>query len=234
MNPQQAGVSEPDQSGSKSSRNIFIEIILTVLLIAALVFGGWAFSKMQDYKNNSDKKAAAAVAAAKKTQAAQLQAQFDQQSKSPNKTFTGSPTYGSITFNYPKTWSAYVDTSSSSEPINGYFYPDTVPGTQSKTAYALRVELVSSDYSQIMQQFSSQITQGTVTAKAYVPPKLQGAANVAAGSYLSGQINSQDQTQNGNMLVMKVRDKTLEIYSESTTFAADFNNTVLASLSFAP
>jgi hypothetical protein len=234
MNPQQAGVSEPDHSGSNSSKNILIEIILTVLLIASLVFGGWAFSKMQDYKNNSDKKTAAAVAVANKIQAAQLQAQFDQQSKSPNKTFTGSPTYGSITFNYPKTWSAYVDTSSSSEPINGYFYPDIVPGTQSKTAYALRVELVSSDYSQIMQQFSSQITQGTVTSKAYVPPKLQGTANVAAGSYLSGQINSQDQTQNGNMLVMKVRDKTLEIYSESTTFAADFNNTVLSGLSFAP
>ena len=232
MNPQQAGEQEP--SSSSSTKNILVVIILVILLIASVIFGGWAFSKMQNYKNNSDKISAAAVAAAKKSQTAQLQAQFDEQSKSPNKTFQGSTTYGSITFNYPKTWSAYVDTSSSSEPINGYFYPDVVPGTQDKAAYALRVELLNTDYAQVLQQFSSQITQGTVTAKAYVPPKLQGVSNVVPGTYLSGQVNSQDQTQRGNMLVIKVRDKTLEIYSESDSFAADFNNTVLGSLTFVP
>ena len=209
-------------------------VILVILLIAAIGFGGWAFSKMQDYKNNSDKKAAIAVAEAKKVQAAQLQAQFDEQSKLPTKTYKGSPTYGSITFNYPRTWSAYVDTSSSSEPINGYFHPDVVPGLGDKPAYALRVELVNTDYSQVLQSMANSISQGDVTAKAYVPPKMQGTANVAAGTYLSGHINSQDQTQLGNMLVIKVRDKTLQIYSESASFDSDFNNTVLASLTFVP
>ena len=234
MDVQPDGGPETSVESPGVDRTALIMAVLSVALIAAIIFGGWAFSKMQDYKNNSDKKSAAAVAAAKKTQAAQLQAQFDEQSKLPTKTFQGSPTFGSITFNYPRTWSGYVDSSSSNEPINGYFYPDVVPGTQSKTAYALRVELVSTDYSQVLQQFNSQITQGTATAKAYMPPKLQGVANVVAGTYLTGQVNNQDQTQRGNMVIMKVRDKTLEIYSESTTFAADFNNTVLGSLTFVP
>lgn len=224
MNPQQTG----------GGRRTLVVVVLAILLVASLVFGGWAFSKMQDYKKNSAQKAALAVAQAEADQKTQLQAQFNEQSKSPFKVFQGSPTYGSITFNYPKTWSAYVDTSNSSEPINGYFYPGEVPGIQSKTAYALRVELVDQDYSQILQNFSSQITQGQVTAQAYVPPKLKNTANINAGTYLSGQVNNQDQTQHGYMLVIRVRDKTLQIYTESADFLSDFNNTVLASLTFAP
>lgn len=231
MDSQQEGGEVPE---AKSGNGRLVMVILILLLVVALVFGIWSFSKMQDYKNNSDQKAAAAIAAANKQLTAQLQAQFDEQNKSPNKTFKGSPTYGSIAFNYPKTWSVYIDTSSTSEPINGYFYPDEVPGIQSKTAYALRVELVSNDYSQVLQSFNSQISQGNLTAKAYVPPKLQGVSNVTAGTYLSGQINNADPTQVGNMVVMKVRDKTLEIYSESNNFANDFNNIVLSSLTFAP
>jgi hypothetical protein len=234
MNPQQPGGPVSYNSGSRSGKSVLLTIVLIILLIASLAFGGWAFSQMSHYKNDAGQIAAAAVDKAKKDQAAQLQAQFADQSKSPYKTFQGSSTYGSLSFNYPKTWSAYVDTTNPSEPINGYFYPDSVPGTQSHTAYALRVELVSTDYAQVMQQFSSYISQGKVTAKAYVPTKLQNTANVVAGTLLAGQINTQDLTQNGQMMVIKVRDKTLQISTQASNFGADFNNTVLSSLTFVP
>jgi hypothetical protein len=233
MNPQQPGPVSYN-STSSGAKNILTTIVLVLLLVAALVFGGWAFSKMQHYKNDSQQISAAAVEAAKKVQAAQLQTQFDQQSKSPLKNFHGSPTYGSVSFDYPKTWSAYVDTSNTSEPINAYFHPNEVPGIQSKTAYALRLELLSTDYSQIIQQLSSQIKQGTVTAKAYLPPKLNGVANVQPGTLFSGQTNSSDSTQRGTLLAIKVRDKTLEISTQSNDYLADFSNTILPSLSFAP
>jgi hypothetical protein len=234
MNPQQPSGPVSYSSGSRSGRSVALTIGLALLLIASLAFGFWAFSQMRHYKNDIDQIAAVAVAKAKKDQAAQLQAQFAEQSKSPFKTFQGSPTYGSLTFSYPKTWSGYVDTSSTTEPINGYFSTDTVPGTQSHTAYALRLELVNTDYAQVMQQFNSYITQGTVTARAYVPAKLQGTANVVPGTLLSGQINNQDQTQRGQMLVIKVRDKTLEISTQANNYAADFNNTILSTLTFVP
>lgn len=224
----------PEASGSGGMKKTVLIAVLFILLIASAVFGYQQYSKAKDYQDNTDQKIAAAVAAAKKAQAAQLQADFAEQSKSPNKVFHGSPTYGSVTFSYPKTWSAYVDTTSSSEPINGYFYPDIVPGVQSKSAFALRVELTNNDYSQVMQQFGSKIKQGAVTARAYTPPKMQGAANVAAGTLMSGQINQQDQKQNGTLLAIKVRDKTLEIYTEGADFTKDFTDTVLASLTFAP
>jgi hypothetical protein len=221
-------------SGAGPGRSLLFTVLLAALLVISLVFGGWAFKNMQDYKNNSNKKTTtavnSAVAAAKQAQ----KAQDDQDNKSPNKVFQGSATYGSIRFDYPKTWSGYVDTTSSSEPINAYFHPDVVPGIQSKTAFALRVELLSTDYSQVVQQLSSQIQQGTVTAKAYLPPKLNGVTNVQPGTLFSGQVNSQDNTQRGTLLAIKVRDKTLEISTQSNDYLSDFNNTVLSSLSFAP
>jgi hypothetical protein len=51
---------------------------------------------------------------------------------------------------------------------------------------------------------------------------------------MSGQVNNQDQTQRGTLLAIKVRDKTLQIYTEAADFSKDFNNTVLATLTFAP
>jgi cytoskeletal protein RodZ len=235
MNPEQP--TQPvsyNSSPGAGRKNLLTTVILVLLLVAALGFGGWAFSKMQDYKTNSDKKAALAVAQAEASQKLRLQADFDQQNKSPDKTFTGSATYGSISFNYPKTWSAYVDSSNASEPINAYFHPDQVPGINSKTAYSLRVELVSTDYAQLVQQYSSYVKLGTITAKAYVPPKLSGVANVTAGTMFSGPINPADNTQTGTLLIIKVRDKTLEISTQSNDYLADFNNTVLPSLSFVP
>jgi hypothetical protein len=233
MNPQTSGPVSYNSSSS-GRNNILVLVILVILLIGALAFGGWAFKNMQDYKNNSDKKAAIAVEEAKKTQAVQLQTEFTEQSKSPYKTFHGSPTYGSVTFNYPKSWSAYIDSSNTSQPINGYFHPGEVPGTQSKTAYALRVELLNTDYSQLVQQYNSQITQGMLSAKAYVPPKMKNEANTSAGTYLSGQVNTDDQDQRGYLVIIKVRDKTLKIYTDSKEFQKDFDNIVLASLKFAP
>lgn len=233
MNPQQPGPVSYNSAPS-GGKSIFTTIILVVLLILSLIFGGWAFTKMQHYKNDSKQISAVAVEVAKKAQAVQLQAQFDEQSKSPNKFFHGSATYGSVTFSYPKTWSAYVDTSNTSEPINAYFHPNEVPGLQSKTAYALRLELLSTDYAQAIQQLSSQLQQGTVTAKAYLPPKLNGVANVQPGTLFSGQTNSTDSTQRGTLLAIKVRDKTLEISTQSNDYLADFSNTILPSLSFSP
>jgi hypothetical protein len=221
-----------NQNGSTS---VVLAIFFGILFVAAAGFGGWAFMGRQDYKNNSDKKSAQAVEAAKKVQAADLQKKFDEDYKNPNKIYRGPISFGTVTFNYPKTWSAYVDENSSAEPINGYYYPDKVPSTQGGSAYALRVELLNSTYSQALQQYTAQIREGKIKASAYVPPKMVGKTNVQPGTRLDGIISqSQTGAHTGAMVIMQVRDKTLKIYTESPEFLADYNNIVLASLTFAP
>lgn len=209
--------------------------VLAVLLVIALSFGFWAFSGRQDYKNNTDKKISAAVANAERAQATKLQAQYDEQAKSPYKTFTSGESFGSISFQYPKSWSAYIDQTAQAEPINGYFYPDIVPGTTSSTAFALRVELTSNDYSSVVDQYQTSIQAGTVKASAYMPPKMKNVKGVQVGLRLDGTINSTlgGVTQNGEMIVLQVRDKTLQIYTESNKYLPDLTK-VLASLSYNP
>ncbi|HEU5004866.1 MAG TPA: hypothetical protein VFT49_02140 [Candidatus Saccharimonadales bacterium] len=240
MNPQTPYAQPPAPMGPmlprQSKKPLMFAIVFGLLFVAAAVFGYWAFSGRQDYKNNSDKKVADAVAAAEKSQAAQLQTQFTQQSKQPYKTYTGSATYGSINFNYPKNWSAYVDETGSGQPIEGYFYPNQVPGINGGTAFALRVELVNTDYSSVISNFQGKVQQGQVRASAYTPPKMNGVANTQIGTRFDGAISqdSQGNNQNGSMVVLKVRDKTLQIYTESNDYLSDFNNTILASLSYKP
>lgn len=209
-------------------------IILFLLLIISLVFGIWAYGQMNDYKTKSDAKAAAAVAAAKKTQEAAIRQQYDDAAKSPYKTFQGSATYGTVTFNYPKTWSAYI-TSDASNLINDYFYPGEVPSIDSGADFPLHVELLTTDYAQAVQTFSSQVTDGSVTATAYVPPKMKGVANTQPGTRFDGAIAQTDTgSKQGTVIVLKVRDKTLQITSLSAAGVKDLDNIVLPSLTFIP
>lgn len=216
---------------SNSTKYVVTIVVLVIFLISSLGFGFWAFSQMNDYKNHSDKKSAQAVAAAKTQQKAELDAQYAEQSKQPFRTYKGPQTYGAVTFNYPKTWSALIDESDASQPIEGYFYPNVLPKLDDTAAMALRVELVDSDYASAIQGFDSQITDGTLRATTYSPPKMVGVANFQPGLRLDGALTD---TFTGAMVILKVRDKTLEVSTQSTDFLNDFNNTILPSLAFLP
>ena len=208
--------------------SIVLVIVLVIALISTVAFGAWAYVGRQDYKNKVDEKIAKAVVEAKTAEDAKLKKQFDEESKLPNFTYKGPQAYGSVTFNYPKSWSAYVDETNSSKPIDGFFHPGVVPG---KAAYGLRVELVSEDYAQVIQGFDSDVQQGTVKASAYIPPEMTKIPNVQTGTRFDGAI---EQDIQGSMVVLKVRDKTLKIYTQATDFLSDFNNTILLHLTYVP
>lgn len=222
-----------NQNGYSSTLSI---VVLASLFVLSLVFGFWAFSGRQDFKSNSDKKAAAAAASAKSEQSATDKAKYDALLKQPYKSFTGSATYGTISFSYPKTWSAYDDQTNLSEPINAYFYPGEVPGVSGPTAFSLRVELTSTDYAQAISQYLSQVETGQVKSAAYTPPKMAGVKNVQPGIRFDGTIwqNGDGSNKQGSLVIVKVRDKTLQIYSQSPDFADDFNSIVLPSLTYVP
>lgn len=237
MNPQTPTPPTPLTFTKSNKTPPAATIILGVLLAAAIIFGIWAYMGRQDYKNNVDKKVATAVAAAEKTRAAQLQSQAQLAFDAVNTyEYQGPTTYGSVTFRYPKTWSGYVDGSDSSEPVNGYFQPDIVPGTQSAVAFALRVELSDKDYQSVVDQFQGDVQDGSVRASAYLPPKLKKVSGAIAGLRLDGVINqdSSGNKQTGSMVILKVRDKTLQIYTESPKYLDDFNKIILASLTYKP
>lgn len=205
-------------------------IALSVLFVGAASFAVWAFSGRQDYKNNSDAKVAAAVEADKQAVQAADAKQYAEAAKSPIKTYVGPDAYGSVHISYPKTWSAYIDTNSSSFPLDAYFHPDFVPSIQSKQTYNLRVQIVAQPYDSEMNRYKTNITSGKITAVPYSLPKVPSVV----GTKLSGAVLQSDQAAPGTMVLLPVRDKTLEVWTESNDYLGDFNTYVLPNLTFAP
>jgi hypothetical protein len=206
-------------------------IILAILFIGAASFAVWAFTGRQDYKNNVDAKISQAVATNTKTVQAQDAKDYAEASKNPLKTYAGPDAYGSVKVSYPKTWSAYIDTTDEGTPLNAYFHSDVVPSTQDQSAtYNLRVQVVAQAYDDVLEGYTSQM-QGEnsgITAVPYTLPKVPGVM----GTRLSGKIFSDKQNLTGDIILLPVRDKSLEIWIESNAYLADFNKYILPNLTF--
>lgn len=218
------------RSNERGSINaLIIPLVLFILLfIGALVFGVWAFGSRQDYKNNVDSKVGVAVAVAKKATQAADATIYAEAAKQPLRVYVGPEAYGSVHISYPKTWSAYADTTDENTPLDAYFAPGAVPGVSDQSvSFALRVQIQSQSYDQVMSQYSSQVSQQTLTASPYRLPLVPGVV----GTRLDGQITDAKQ---GSMIVLPLRDKTLLIWTESNQYLNDFNNNILPHVSFSP
>jgi hypothetical protein len=198
-----------------------------VLFISAGAFGIWAYSGMQDYKDNTDKKIADAVDLAIKKEDVKKDLEAAENEKKPLRTFKGSDTYGGLTIQYPKTWSAQITQSDTGDPLDGYFFPDFIPGIKPDIAYALRVKIVSQNYDQVMKQYDALVTAGTIKSSSISVPNVPSVIGVK----LEGKVEG---TKVVRMVVLKLRDKTIKISTESDKFYADFDNIILPNLSFTP
>lgn len=210
---------------------MLIPFILSVLLLlGALGFGLWAFAGRQDYKDNSDQKSNTAVIIAQQQTATAKDKEFTEKEKSPLKQYRGPASFGTVTIQYPKTWSAFVTeaTTPGGTPVDGYFHPNFVPGLQTNTDYALRVRVVSRQYADELKQFEGKAKTGKVTISPYRSPKLPEGI---IGSRIDGEVNV---GQQDSLVLFPLRDKTIEISTESAQFRGDFDSIILANLTFVP
>jgi hypothetical protein len=220
-----SGMKANSQSGAINALLLPLLVAL-LLLVGVAVFGVWAFGSRQDYKDNVDAKIATAVTAAKADEDKVKDAQFAEEQKNPLKTYTGPAAYGSVTINYPKTWSGYVSDTDGNDPfVDGYFSPGVVPDTQDqKSSFAFRVQVSSQSYSESLQSFQNQ--EG-VTIQPYSLPKVP----TVVGVIVRGAI---EQDRQGIMVILPLRNTTLKFWTESDAFTGDFNNIILPNASFSP
>ena|ERR1700741_3543726 len=232
--PQQQQYQQPVPSypvgKPKGSKSLLIPFVLVIVLfLGALGFGVWAFAGMQDYKSHSDEKVTAAVTVAQQQTSTSKEKEFTEREKSPLKEYKGPAAFGTVTIQYPKTWSAFVTEAkdNGTTPIDGYFHPGFVPGITSGTDFALRVKVVSKQYADELKQFDSKVKSGKVKVSPYVLTKVPGTP----GSMVEGEINT---GQQDTMVLFQLRDKTIEISTESAQFRSDFDKIILANLTFIP
>lgn len=199
-------------------------IVTVVFFLASAGFGVWAYMSRQDYKDNSDQKSKAAVAVAVDKAKSEKDNEFLEREKEPNRTYNGPETLGSITFKYPKTWSVYFDDKNNNLTILAH--PKTVPADQS-TTYALKIEVISQSYDQVIKTFDPFVKSGKLKASAFTLPKQPKIL----GFRVDGEI---EQNKQGSTVVLPLRDKTIKVSSQDKQFLNDFNKTILTSFNFVP
>lgn len=212
--------------------NLMVPLIASVALVLVLgVFLLIELGNVNKYKNNADQLISAAVTKAKSEQQNTDNKLFFIEYQKPYTTYNGPQDLGSIVFNYPKTWSSYVETNQqdgNSNPLDGFFYPKTLPTIQNEAAtnYALRIRIVAQTYSDTLNNYQGTVQQYGGTINPYSLPKLPNIVGVK----VSGKLDS---GKNGTLVLMPLRNETIEIWTEGDQFGSEFNN-ILASFTFSP
>jgi hypothetical protein len=198
-------------------------IFTVVLLVSVAGFAAWAFTSRQDYKDNSDKKAAATAEVAVKNAQAAKDNEYLEKEKYPLKSFAGPDDLGKISFLYPKTWSGYVSTHSPS----AFIFDQDVVSANNNALHALKITIEDTQYNDVISQYDGQVEQGALTATAYSLPKVSSVVGVK----FDGEVQT---GQPGSLVVLPLRDKTIEIACQIPDRLKDFNKIVLPNISFNP
>jgi hypothetical protein len=205
-------------------------VLVTLLLFGVAALAYQYYVQTVDYQSNMDQKVAAEVENVKADINKQKEAEYAEKEKSPYDRYDGPGSFGALRILYPKTWSAYVSESRSSnnKPVEGWFAPKTVPGvSDDANVFALRVLVEQRSYDVILREYSSKVKEGKLAARPYQSPNVPNIV----GTRLDGEVVSKKQ---GSMIVMPMRDKTLRMWTESRDYIADFDNIILPNFSFTP
>lgn len=213
-----------DQKGFATSA--VFAMIMSLAFVLALGFGIWAFAGMQENKSNLDEKIEAASAVAVQEAESAKDVEFAEELKNPFDTFRGRDTYGSLTFEYPKTWSVYAEQEDRSTILEFYGHPDIIPGIDRNVSYAFRAQILSNSYDSELKKFNNAAERGEVEIKAYRPQKVQEVL----GALINGEVAT---NKSGRMVIFPLRDKTVKIWTEQETFVPDFEK-VIESMTFVP
>lgn len=212
------------QAASKNKNLIEIIIIIVLGLVAATFIGLfiWMYIQYDDVKTDVDGQIASAVAVAVDENTTELQAQFTEQEKSPYETFTGPAEYGSLSFQFPKTWSVYIEEDSDDGgDYVAYFHPAYVYPVSRDQIYALRFQIVADNFEQITSNYARDVEDGTLTLSVR-------QINGVSANYYQGTLPDDHV---GRAAIFRLRDKTVILQTDAELYAGDFD-TLLSTITF--
>jgi hypothetical protein len=211
-----------DKQRGEMNPLILVVVVLTISVLGLGWFGVWSYMNFTDQRDRVTPKIEAAVAVAKKDQTDADTKIFLEKEKQPMKPFSGPDDFGHVQFSFPKTWSAYLgNNGAEGTGFEAYFQPDVVQSIGIKPS-ALRISITNTPYDQALPVYYDLIRLGSLKSS---PVTVDGAVGVRLDGNFSEQTN-------GAMIIMKIRDKTLRVYTESKAFLPDFNNNILPTFKF--
>ena len=195
---------------------------LTVLSLGAIAAAAWGMYNYTEQKTNVDGKVNLAVITAKKDQADSDEAKFAEREKEPNRQFVGPDDYGRLTFNYPKTWSAYINKDAKQGgTYEAYLNPVSVPPVSASQQYALRVTIEAKNYEAVIASYEPLVKKGDLRSSAV-------SVDGNRGTRIDGSFSKDIR---GSAVIYKIRDKTITLRSDADTFKTDFN-ALIATIKF--
>ena len=206
----------PEQK-AKTKRLVMLIALIVVSLLAATFLGlfVWMYVMWDDAKTDVDGQIQAAVAIAVNEKQTELEAEFEEKEKYPLKTFAGPVDYGSLTFEFPKTWSVYVpDSANYGGDYRAFLNPDLVSIVSDGTINALRVYILNSLPDTVLQDYQDAVEDGEMTVSVY-------KVNGSNASLYSGILPDTDELR-GYAAIFKIRDKTVIMQTDAEIFKDDF------------
>ena len=184
-------------------------------LVAALIFGVAMFMKYNDASSDLEEKIDVAVAEAKDEQAEELEAEFAEREKNPYQPFAGPEDYGSLSFQYPRTWSKYVaKDAAEGGDFEAYLNPDGVKPEPEDNINALRVRIIGRSTESVKADYQDAVEDGDLRME-------EISINKVSATHYYGIIPKTE--YRGHIIVLKIRDKTAILQSDSELFSDDLD-----------
>lgn len=199
--------------------------LIVVSLLAVLFIGLfiWMWVKWNDASTNVKGKVDVAVAEAKNELQTKLESEFEEKEKYPYKVFTGPTDLGELSFEYPKTWSLYVQSNASrGGDYAAYLNPGQVNVVQDDTVMALRVSIKGTLFDQAISDFAEKVRSGDMTL----------STTVVNGNNVNVYTGKLDNEYQGIVCVFKLRDKTVMLQTDSTSVFSDDFYRILKTVKF--
>jgi hypothetical protein len=206
----------PDSGKKSSVIETIILVFVCLIAAAAIVFAVMFYMQYNDLQADYDSKLASEVAAAEKNQKEIDEKDFMDREKLPNYSFTGPSDYGSISFQYPKTWSVYIHSDGTqNSDFEAYFSPKFVnPIDDEKSRYALRFIIRNEPSDEVMREYNTKVLDGDMTSKIFNADRNRISGNIYEGTIEEGMV--------GIVFVFKVNNMTGILRTDAETFRKDF------------
>lgn len=201
----------------KSDKGSLVEtlILVAVCLVAAaaIIVAVIFFMKYNEVNEDQEAKTAAAVAEAVAAEQEAAAKTLEEKLKEPNLEFRGPEDYGSISFQYPKTWSVYVNKDATKNgDYEALFNPKSVPSLSNENSrYALRFAIYNRQYADVAKQY--------LNKKELSSESFETDGGRITGTRYQGQITSKI---NGTFVLFKVNDKTGVLQTDSDVLLDDY------------
>lgn len=212
-----------DQRGSTDPLIIPLAISIVILVMVS-GFGIWTYTKYLDASKVEQAEIDQAVQEANAKLTEDLEVAFAEREKSPTKVYKSPQYTGSVEITYPKTWSVYTEEDERGGAVNAYLNPKEVRNIGSDAPVALRLTVKKEKYSAVAEDYAKQADAGVAKITAI---EVAGTTGIR----VDGQITDDFQ---GAVVMLPLREKTLKIWTENTSYLNDFNDIVIKNLTFVP